>query len=186
MADAPRIVSASYDMTKGVDTQTKNLVEHAKSRDMNLVYTSSVPMPVIEKWAAEVAGLKPKDRKKWKSTIVDTFGQKSVVRYDEVGRSIPGKQYVSHFLSNLSGQKQGKLLTNQKYRPIVPIGLPVVEGVQHVVELRRGNDSMLDDLPASSQNDALEIQTRANATGNHVGRNHFTRVPVRPGEPVRG
>ena len=49
--------------------------------------------------------IKLKERKKWKGRIRDAFGQLTIVRYNEAGIDIPGKNYVSHFENKMSAQK---------------------------------------------------------------------------------
>ena len=182
------VAAGSYHMTKGFDEDTKRLFEETKARGAALFHTTSVPPHKYAAMESEVASLTPKQRKKWKSVLQDTFGQKTAVRYNEAGVPIHGKDFTSHFENKMSGQKQGKLQTNQQWRPVIPIGLPMVDSPEYrnVLILRRGSDSMLDGMTPQEQSAALHADRIANYTGNHDARDHPVRVPTRPGEPVRG
>ena len=181
--------SLSYDMTKGVDRETKGFLRTAKAVGAGIFLTTSVPGEKLAVYEAQVAALKPKERKKWKGRTQDAFGQFTIVRYNEAGIDIPGKNYVSHFENKMSAQKKGKLQTDQEWRPLVPIGLPVVdlpEGTNQIIEMRRGNDELLDNMSTLSQHLAFQAEVQRNTTGNHTSRNHQISVPTVAGQPVRG
>ena len=181
-----RVAMISYDMTKGVDLETQTLMHSVQESGRSMFLTTTIPEASYARMEAEVASLTPKQRKKWKTTICDNFGQKTSVRYNEAGISIPGFNFVSNFENKMSGQKQGKMQTNQEWRPVKPSNLTVVADGRNVVLLRRGNDAALDGLPSSSQSEMLHAERVANHTGNHEPRNHSIAVPTRAGEPVRG
>jgi hypothetical protein len=94
-------------MTKGVDRETQNVMRLAKESGESMILTTSLPEASYARMESEVASLTSKQRKKWKSTTLDTFGQKTSVRYNEAGVFIPGFNFVSHFENKMSGQKQG-------------------------------------------------------------------------------
>ena len=184
--ESGRVATMTYDMSKGADPETRAFLRSADKSGASRFMTTSLPDASYAKLEAEVASLTPKQRKKWKTTICDNFGQKTSVRYNEAGISIPGFNFVSNFENKMSGQKQGKMQTNQEWRPVKPSNLTVVADGRNVVLLRRGNDAALDGLPSSSQSEMLHAERVANHTGNHEPRNHSIAVPTKAGEPVRG
>ena len=108
MADK-RVATISYDMTKGVDLETQTLMHSVQESGRSMFLTTTIPEASYARMEAEVASLTPKQRRKWKTVIVDTFGQRTSVRYNEAGIPIPGYNFTSHFENKLNGQKQAKL-----------------------------------------------------------------------------
>ena len=175
-------------MTKRADQETRAFLCRAHDVGASIQWTTSLPPASYAKLELEVASLTPKQRRKWKTTIIDNFGQRTSVRYNEAGIPIPGYNFTSHFENKLNGQKQGKLQTNQEWRAIKPMDLPLADipdDVQAIL-MRRGNDVALDGLPSSSQSMMLNAERVANYTGNHEPRNHPISVPTKAGEPVKG
>ena len=180
------VATMSYDMLKGADPETREFLRSADKSGASRFLTTSVPAASYAMIEAQVASLTPKQRRKWKTVIVDTFGQRTSVRYNEAGIPIPGYNFTSHFENKLNGQKQGKLQTNQEWRAIKPMDLPLADSPDDVILMRRGNDAAMDGLPSSSQSMMLNAERVANHTGNHEPRNHSISVPTKAGEPVRG
>ena len=69
-----------------------------------VLYTTSIPADSYEEMLVEVQKLKPQKRKNWKGTLMDIVGQKTSVRYVEVGIEVPRYNCVSHIENKLSGQ----------------------------------------------------------------------------------
>ena len=191
--ESGRVATMSYDMLKGADPETREFLRSADKSGASRFLTTSVPAASYAMIEAQVASLTPKQRRKWKTVIVDNFGQRTSVRYNEAGIPIPGYNFTSHFENKLNGQKQGKLQTTQEWRAIKPMDLPLADSPESfgplrgdVILMRRGNDAAMDGLPSSSQSMMLNAERVANHTGNHEPRNHSISVPKRAGGPVRG
>ena len=165
--ESGRVATMSYNMSKGADPETRAFICSADMSDASRFLTTSVPAASYAMMEAQVASLTPKQRRKWKTVIVDTFGQRTSVRYNETGIPIPGYNFTSHFENKLNGQKQGKLQTNQDWRAIKPMDLPLVDTPNDVISMRRGNDAALDGLPSSSQT-RMSASRTTRATTSHA------------------
>ena len=62
-----------------------------KAAGAPIFYTTSILADGLARREAEIAALKPKDRKTWKSALVDSFGQKAIVRYSAESIETPRK-----------------------------------------------------------------------------------------------
>ena len=136
---------------------------------------------------AQVAALKPKKRKTWKSTLTDARGQNTRVRYVEDGIKLPGRKFVSHFQNKLSGEKPAQYGIDDEWRTVIPMGLPTVDIEDaHVVHLRRERDVARYSMSSREQCMDIALEVVGNHTGNHEPQNHRISIPTRAAEPVRG
>ena len=152
-----------------------------------LLATTSVPVDSIEMWKAEIAALPVRKRKNWKGSMTDRFGVRGVVVYDPQGIEVPGYGRT-HFKQRMNEQKKSMYATEQEWRPVMPMGWQQQEpaGGLHIMHLRTGTDATMDGHTPQIQHDMLVTEKHTNQTGNHEPRNHTSRVPTAPGEPVRG
>ena len=163
-------------------SRTTRSVEEAQER----APTISVPKDVIARWEVEIASLPTRKRKNWKRLAKDQFGTKGVVFYDAEGVEVPGYGRV-HFMQHMNKQKQAMFNTNQKIRPVLPIGWQhTLPDTMKVVSVRNGSDAAMDSMSPDEQRAHMRAIREANATGNHESRKHPVRVPTKAGEPVRG
>ena len=153
---------------------------------MQVACTNSIPDNQFEAIEAEVALLKPRKRKNWKGRIRNTSGENVLVRYNEQGVVVPGTNFVSHFESKVSHQKQSMMgSAATEWRIVKPFGVtPDIK--DNMVTVRRGRDVALDSLAPDMQFAALAAQIEENRTYNHTAYRHRVSVPTRSGEPVRG
>ena len=95
----------------------------AQSRTQRGTYlaTTSVPVDSIEMWKAEIAALPVRKRKNWKGSMIDRFGVRGVVVYDPQGIEVPGYGRT-HFKQRMNEQKKSMYATEQKWRPVMPMG----------------------------------------------------------------
>ena len=147
--------------------------------------TASVPIDKIRQMEAEIASLPPRKRKNWKRQTKDEFQTFSLVVYDAEGVEVPGYGRV-HFMQHMNKQKQAMFNTNQKIRPVLPIGWQQnLPDTMNVVSVRTGTDAAMDSMSPGEQRAHMRAIREANATGNHESRNHPVRVPTKAGESVR-
>ncbi len=136
----------------------------------------------------EIASLPTRKRKNWKGWATDQFDAKGVVFYDAEGVEVPGYGRV-HFVQRMNQQKQAMYKTEQKTRPLLPIGWQQnLPDTMNVVSMRTGTDAAMDSMSPGEQSAHMSLRAirEANATGNHEKRNHPVRVPTKAGEHVRG
>ena len=153
---------------------------------MWVVCTNSIPDDQFAAFEAEVALMKPRKRKNWKGHLRNTPGENVLVRYNEQGVVVPGTNFVSHFESKVSRQKQSMMgSAATEWRIVKPFGVtPDIK--DNLVTVRRGRDVALDSLTPDMQFAALAAQIEENRTYNHTPHRHHVSVPTRSGEPVRG
>ena len=90
-------------------------------------------------------------------------------------------------MQRMSQQKQAMYDTEQKTRPVLPIGWQQnLPDTMNVVSVRTGTNAAMDSMSPDEQRAHMRAIREANATGNHESRNHPVRVPTKAGEPVRG
>ena len=87
----------------------------------------------------------------------------------------------------MNQQKQAMYDTEQKTRPVLPIGWQQnLPETMNAVSVRTGTDAAMDFMSPGEQSAQMRAVREANATGNHESRNHPVRVPTKADESVRG
>ena len=166
---------------------------------------SSVPDEAVEQWQLQIDALKPGKRLKWKGTMQNQTGARSVVRYDPAGVNFMGVK--THFVHKLSAERKAKRSTESDWLPVLSFSAKAAmlnalqqeevimfapDGARSVITEGMRSDRMYymagepirgDEAAVREQ---IQEQIDANATGNHCARNHAIRVPTAPGQPARG
>ena len=144
-------------------------------------HSAILPASTIQQWEEEIAAMKPRKAKKWKTHLTNIHGQDTIVRH--VPNGIQTRYYgVVYFEVKASDiDKRGAPVG-----AVIPDWIPIVSDVAARAYANNKDDPFEVAIQDGTLEEHLEAAIRENHTGKHKSRNHPVRVPTRAGEPVRG
>ena len=149
-----------------------------------------LPRSLIQSWEDEIAAMKPRKAKNWKTKVPNCSGQLDVVRYvpEGVQVDVPGGERVHFVLKTSDWDKNANRKFQSKGGTVVGDWIPIVpaDSVVPSAEAVADNPRVAQAILDGTWQEELRNIVDENATGNHGPRNHRIGVPTRAGEPVRG